>query len=511
MSSALYVGPDGAPDKYRLVRSVGRGGEATLYLAEVTLAGETEPVVVKALNSEVAPTDEEFSELSRRWNEQAELLRFINRLGVVGVREHFEGAPEHPAGAAVDTPDRVLYLVMNYVAGLDLRDWRAEHAVEGPRGQREVLRHLEQIAEVLDWLHSGKATPSNRGVVHGDLSPGNIMISEEGQATLVDFGLSKITTRHMTARPWFTPGYAAPEVFNGEYSAATDRYAFGAIVYFALAGEEPPPTPEQLREAFIALPLLATADTRATRRIAAMFATDPTERPSAMEWLTTLRTVTTSVPWSTPGSGPAGPEPAASQPGQPSTPWTAPAGPSSGPLAPGSSPETSAGEEPTLPAGSPPPQLSSGGVGAPGADPRPPGPSAPPPIPPQGRSTPPPSGASSGAQPSGAHPPPPQAPPPQGPPLAGLPRSSPLPPARSTVHPGGPIPPVANRPTRPRPPPGEPSAVPPQRRRGRRPSGAVLEVAAAAPPVGDRAGRWGAGSRCWRCCAWSSVPPEPTT
>src|SRR5690606_12961990 len=115
VSSTLYVGPDSQPDKYRLVRSVGRGGEATLYLAEVTLAGQTEPVVVKVLDADAAASPEQFAELSRRWSEQAELLRFITRLGVVGVREHFEGAPEHRAGAAAEATGRALYLVMNHV------------------------------------------------------------------------------------------------------------------------------------------------------------------------------------------------------------------------------------------------------------------------------------------------------------------------------------------------------------------------------------------------------------
>ncbi|WP_393916003.1 protein kinase domain-containing protein [Halostreptopolyspora alba] len=305
MSSELFVGPDSEPDKYRLVRSVGRGGEATLYLAEVHLAGQTEPVVVKVLDSDFAGGEEQFAELSRRWNEQAELLRFINRLGVVGVREHFEGAPEHRQGESGEYTDRCLYLVMNHVTGLDLRDWRAEHAVEGPKGQREVLRYLEQVAEVLDLLHSGKATPSKRVVVHGDLSPGNIMISEEGQATLVDFGLSKIATRHLTAKPWFTPGYAAPEVFNGEYSAATDRYAFGAIVYFALAGEEPPPAPEQLRERFAALPIMRVAGEQQRDKVLVMFSAEPEERPEALDWVRTLRSLSTSVPWSGPVSNPA--------------------------------------------------------------------------------------------------------------------------------------------------------------------------------------------------------------
>ncbi|MFL1427432.1 MULTISPECIES: protein kinase domain-containing protein [unclassified Nocardiopsis] len=306
MSLSLYVGPDSQPDKYRLVRSVGRGGEATLYLAEVTLAGQTEPVVVKALNADITADSAQFAELSSRWAEQAELLRFINRLGVVGVREHFEGAPEHPQDRAGEQTDRCLYLVMNHVDGLDLRDWRAEHAQEGERGQREVLRYLEQVAQVLDLLHAGRATPSRRPVVHGDLSPGNIMIDADGQATLVDFGLSRIAARHMTARPWFTPGYAAPEIFSGEYSPATDRYAFGAVAFYALTGEDPPTAPEQLRERFAALPLLADADERTRALVVSMFSAEPADRPEASAWVGALRTLATSVPWTGPGSDPAG-------------------------------------------------------------------------------------------------------------------------------------------------------------------------------------------------------------
>ena len=317
MSLNLHVGPDTQPDKYRLVRSVGHGGEATLYLAEVSLAGQTEPVVVKVLNSDVTTDEGQFAELSARWSEQAELLRFINRLGVVGVREHFEGAPEHPTGRAEEYTDRALYLVMNYVEGVDLRDWRAEHAVEGVRGQREVLRYLEQIAVVLEILHSGRGTPSKRVVVHGDLSPGNIMISEEGQATLVDFGLSRIAAHHLTSRPWFTPGYAAPEIFSGEYTPATDRYAFGAIAWFALTGEEPPTAPEQLRERFGALPLLAGAGERQRELVMSMFSAEPRERPSTTDWIRALRTLATSVPWTGPTEDPADdedPEPSAPDP-----------------------------------------------------------------------------------------------------------------------------------------------------------------------------------------------------
>ncbi|MFE9246006.1 protein kinase [Nocardiopsis sp. NPDC006938] len=343
MSLNLYVGPDSQPDKYRLVRVVGRGGEATLYLAQVSLAGQTEPVVVKVLNSDVTSNEEQFAELSARWSEQAELLRFINRLGVVGVREHFEGAPEHPAAGTVEgegpADERALYLVMNYVDGLDLRDWRAENVVEGPRGRREVMRCLEQIAQVLDVLHSGRATPSKRVVVHGDLSPGNIMVSSEGQATLVDFGLSRIAARHMTARPWFTPGYAAPEIFDGEFSPATDRYAFGAIAYFALTGQDPPPAPEQLRARLAELPLVAEAEESRRALVMRMFSVDPAERPGASDWVRALRSLaTSSVPWTAPTSDPAG----FGDPGDPGDPGDALGAASLVSPAPGTAPEVPA-------------------------------------------------------------------------------------------------------------------------------------------------------------------------
>lgn len=450
MSSTLYVGPDNQPDKYRLVRSVGRGGEATLYLAEVTLAGQTEPVVVKVLNSDVAASPEEFAELSRRWSEQAELLRFITRMGVVGVREHFEGAPEHRGGAAQETPGRALYLVMNHVDGVDLRDWRAEHAADGPRGQRVALGYLEQVAEVLDVLHSGRATPSRRPVVHGDLSPGNIMVDEDGQAVLVDFGLSRIAARHLTSRPWFTPGYAAPEIFNGEYSPAGDRYAFGAVAYFVLSGQEPPPSPEQLRDAFLGLPVMAAAGPDQRERVAAMFAADPDARPTALDWIRTVRSVSTSVPWSAPVTepglasfGPAAPVP----------------GPGGGAVPPPSGPRVSG----------PPPQ--SGPARPAGAAP-PPDTAAPPAVPPQGGPAAPPAVPQQPDARFGAGPqrpvgglrgmplqPPPPAPAPSGP-------AAPPPDAAAAAHhaaaaPGGPQQPWAAAP--------EPEPAKPARRRSRTP------------------------------------------
>ncbi|MEW1900930.1 protein kinase [Streptomyces sp. NPDC086147] len=300
--TAHHIGPDSAPDRYRLLRSIGRGGEAVLYLAEIELAGGTEPVVVKVLDSKTTITPEIFERISQKWNEQAELLRFVHRPGVVGVREHFQGPPIHRPGESGTITGRALVLVMNHVDGLDLRDWRAERTLASPAERREVMRTLEQLADVLDWLHSGKATPSGRTVVHGDLSPGNVMVDEHGQATLVDFGLSKLTADHQTAEVWFTPGYAAPEIFDGKRTPATDRYAFGAIAYFLLSGQSPPTAPEQLVAALRALPQIAGLPEEQRDRVLSIASADAGRRPiSLSSWVKDVRhgvvsTTTTSRP-----------------------------------------------------------------------------------------------------------------------------------------------------------------------------------------------------------------------
>ncbi|WP_432121288.1 serine/threonine protein kinase [Streptomyces sp. S1] len=339
--TAHHIGPDSAPDRYRLLRSIGRGGEAVLYLAEIELAGGTEPVVVKVLDSKTTITPEIFERISQKWNEQAELLRFVHRPGVVGVREHFQGPPIHRPGESGTITGRALVLVMNHVDGLDLRDWRAERTLASPAERREVMRTLEQLADVLDWLHSGKATPSGRTVVHGDLSPGNVMVDEYGQATLVDFGLSKLTADHQTAEVWFTPGYAAPEVFEGKRTPATDRYAFGAIAYFLLSGQSPPTAPEQLVGAFRALPQIAGLPEEQRDRVLDIAAADPARRPiSLSSWVKDVRhgvvsTTTTSRPATVADAVP----PAPAAPPVPAAPPTAPPQPATPPPAAAAAPE----------------------------------------------------------------------------------------------------------------------------------------------------------------------------
>ncbi|QQQ74176.1 protein kinase [Saccharothrix sp. 6-C] len=296
---SFFVGPDGNPDKYQLSNHVGGGGEATLWKASVTLAGGEELVAVKMLRID------HLGDIDRwraRWQEQVDLLRLVARPGVVGVHDSFEGDSMHPRGRS-GSGGRALYLVMNWVEGVTLQDW----VLQGP-ATGERFRHLGQVAEILDALHGGQATPSGRPVVHGDITPANIIIDRRGQATLVDFGLFRVA-RHVTEFPAGTPGYHAPEVArSGEYSPAADKYSFGALTYFVLTGGHRPSTPDAMRHGLAGQGLFEGDDPLAW--FMAILDDNPERRPEAGAWLRGLRGATSTA---LPRSGPLPPPSAHSQ------------------------------------------------------------------------------------------------------------------------------------------------------------------------------------------------------
>ncbi|GAB2591867.1 hypothetical protein GCM10027168_26270 [Streptomyces capparidis] len=287
-STGFYVGPDEEPDKYRLRRQIGSGGEAELWEADVALAGGRERLAVKILR----PGHHQEVEAWRdRWAQQVELLRLIQHPGVVSVHCWFEGAWMHPAGQS-EVGARTLYLVMNWVDGHDLRDWGPAHF--GPEHRGAVMRCLGQVADVLDWLHSGQATSSRREVIHGDVTPGNVVVNPDGQAVLVDFGLFRVA-RHTTAFAAGTPGYCAPEVLTrGSYGPASDRYAFGGLVYYMLTGQHPPADPAQIRAGLETIPILGE-QTHIVQHLLAPFDPDPDRRPTCGELIRGLRLHSSTV------------------------------------------------------------------------------------------------------------------------------------------------------------------------------------------------------------------------
>jgi len=278
------VGPDSDPDRYALGPAVASGAEGILYRASITTTSGMElDVAIKMLQPRFLSRVDEWHE---RWSEQVELLRSLQFPGVVRVRDGFVGPLPHSAGEVGE--GRSLYLVMNWVEGEALDEW-VRHRPD--RYPFDALKLLLPVAAALDLMHSGRAT-GGVAVVHRDVKPSNIVITDEG-SVLVDFGLTRgLPTGQRISGISGTLGYLAPEATDaGIYSPATDRYALGAVAYFVFTGSEPPIAhqSEVLRAALEAAPALAERP-EAIDHIMAMLADDPDARPGALaNWVGQLR------------------------------------------------------------------------------------------------------------------------------------------------------------------------------------------------------------------------------
>lgn len=278
------VGPETDPDYYVVgATPIASGSEGILYRGSLTAGNAELEVAVKMLQPcFLHRVDEWFP----RWCEQVELLRSLHFPGVVGVRDGFMGPLPHPPGKAGD--DRTLYLVMNWVDGEPLDEW------VGRRPDREVFGTLKQllgVAAALDFMHSGRAT-GRTAVVHGDVKPSNILVTDEG-TVLVDFGLCRgLPGGETSAAVSGTRGYIAPEILaDGLHTPAADRFAFGAVAYFVLTGQEVPRThrPGELRATLEEVPALAGREDTVDQVMAILDA-DPAARPTSLtNWLGQVR------------------------------------------------------------------------------------------------------------------------------------------------------------------------------------------------------------------------------
>jgi serine/threonine protein kinase len=202
---------------YTIVRTLGEGGMGIVYEAEEEHAAR--PVALKVLSPWL------FTEVGRqRFEREIETCAHLEHPNTVVIYDHGE------------TEDGTLYYAMELLDGLDLR---ALVELDGPQSPPRTIRILDQIAGALGEAHQ-------RGLVHRDIKPPNIVLCEldgvPDVAKLVDFGL-------VTAPPWVgnisvdgpvlgTPRYVAPEMLSdaGAVTAATDLYALGLVAFFLLTG-----------------------------------------------------------------------------------------------------------------------------------------------------------------------------------------------------------------------------------------------------------------------------------
>jgi tetratricopeptide (TPR) repeat protein len=212
---AVRVGP------YRIVREIGAGGMGVVYLAMHEGPDFERAVALKVIRRGLDTED-----VLRRFQLERRILAALRHPNVANLVD------------AGQTEDGRPFFVMDFVEGVPIDDYCASRKLN----VTERLKLIQQVCSAVQYAH-------NNLVVHRDLKPGNILVTQAGTPILLDFGIGKlldpretageVASTKTTARA-FTPEYAAPEQIRGEpVSTATDVYGLGLLLYMLLAGRRP--------------------------------------------------------------------------------------------------------------------------------------------------------------------------------------------------------------------------------------------------------------------------------
>ena len=204
---------------YRLVREIGRGGMARVFLAERADGGFAHRVAFKLLRPGL-DTDVDHA----RFRAERQILASLTHANIARLLD----------GGATD--DGVPYFVLEYVDGKPIDEYLNDRQAS----VEERVRLFLTVCEATQHAHRNL-------VVHRDLKPSNILVDREGVVKLLDFGLAKFPLLSggegpvsRATRRWMTPEYAAPEQIRGGPSTTlTDVYQLGAVLYELLTGEPP--------------------------------------------------------------------------------------------------------------------------------------------------------------------------------------------------------------------------------------------------------------------------------
>ena len=235
---------DALRGRYAIERELGRGGMATVYLAEDLR--HHRQVAIKVLRPELAAT------LGPE--------RFLREIQIAARLRHPNIVPLYDSGDA----DGLLYYVMPYVEGESLRD-RLRRERQLP--VNEALGIAREVADALAHAHE-------RELIHRDIKPENILL-EGGHALVADFGIARVVgsaaTKDLTTATGLaigTPAYMSPEQALGDTAvdARSDVYALGCVLYEMLAGEPPytGPTPQAIMARRLSEPVRSLRTVRDT-------------------------------------------------------------------------------------------------------------------------------------------------------------------------------------------------------------------------------------------------------
>jgi serine/threonine protein kinase len=197
--------------KYKILSALGSGGFGSVYLAEDTWISKK--VAIKVPHRQ----NVDFGELLR----EPRLLASLNHPNIVSV-------------LTAEKQDNVFFIVMEYVAGETLEN------LIGREGALDLSRSLDVICQICNAVEHAHG----QGVIHRDLRPANVMITESGMVKVADFGTSRFLeiAAHGTTVIG-SPPYMAPEQFHGKATFASDLYSLGVTMYQMLTGVLPYQTP----------------------------------------------------------------------------------------------------------------------------------------------------------------------------------------------------------------------------------------------------------------------------
>lgn len=200
--------------RYEVSGLLGAGAMGNVYLARDPELDRA--VAIKTVRYASLPSDSLDTFLERFRNE----ARAAARLHHPNVVQIFDVGEADTLGP---------YLVFEYVAGASLKQILRHR---GPLRADRVVQLAEEVASALALAHS-------HGIIHRDIKPDNLLITDEGHAKLADFGVARIPNADLTREGQFlgTPCYAAPETLrSGHYSDATDTFSLASVLYEAATG-----------------------------------------------------------------------------------------------------------------------------------------------------------------------------------------------------------------------------------------------------------------------------------
>ena len=206
---------------YEVQELIGSGGMANVYKA--VMRGQNGPVpagtvvAVKVLRREYMHDPD----LVRRFKNESKAISLLNHPNIVKVYD-------------VSVNDHLQYIVMEYVDGMTLREYLNERG--GKLSSRETVHFISQILKALEHAHAN-------GIVHRDIKPQNIMLLDNGQLRMMDFGIARISradNQMLAGKAMGSVHYISPEQAKGDETDRTsDIYSVGVMMYEMLSGHLP--------------------------------------------------------------------------------------------------------------------------------------------------------------------------------------------------------------------------------------------------------------------------------